>query len=107
MSKWVHWSQWGECGMIDAGQMPVRDVQKHLQRFETEAADLLETSGADHVVYATKEYNGEELDNVKFYLLPMTEKKFEERVASLKNIVVYALHRRTKSPSLDNASRRC
>ena len=90
--SWVRWSQWDAGGMVVVGQMPVKDIQKNLQDFEKKAKEILEKSGADHVVYGLKEYNDDgTLDEVRFYLQPMDEQEFD-RVAGMRGVQVYALH---------------
>ncbi len=96
MSKdgWVRWSQWDNGGMAGFGQMPLRDVGKNLREFAAKAKEILEESGADHVVYGLKVYDDDgTLDEVKFYLLPMSDEDFQKDVATLKGVTVYALHR--------------
>lgn len=95
-TKWVSWSQWANGkGMVDYGQMPICDIGKNLRRFEQKAAKLLKESGADHVVYGLKIYNENgELDNVKFYLHPISDEEFQRDVATLTGCTVYALHKR-------------
>lgn len=70
-----------------------RDIQLNLQKFEQEAKKLLEETGADHVVYGMKIYEDGHLKEARFYLRPMNEEEFE-RVAKLRGVVVYALHKR-------------
>lgn len=70
-----------------------RDIQLNLQKFEQEAKKLLEETGADHVVYGMKIYEDGRLKEARFYLQPMNEEEFE-RVAKLRGVVVYALHKR-------------
>lgn len=61
-NTYIKWSYWGGGGtLIDYGQMPLTDVQKHIQRFEKEAKKLLDEKSnecgwdaVDHVVYAIK-----------------------------------------------------
>ena len=90
----VRWSQWGDRGMICRGIMPKREMQSELQRFEARAKELLEETGADHVLYGRKFYNeAGELEELRFYLLPMSEETFEKEVAPLRNQQVYALHK--------------
>jgi len=36
MNSWVKWSQWTGEGMVNFGQMPVRDIAKYLQAFEVD-----------------------------------------------------------------------
>lgn len=91
---WVKWSQYTDQGMVNFGQMPIRDVPKTLREFSQGAKELLDKTGADHVVYGLKVYdeNGE-LEAVKFYQLPMDDATFDKDVATLKNCTVYALHK--------------
>lgn len=93
--KWIKWSQWSDGGMVGFGQMPGTDVEQNLQKFELEAAKLLEKSGADHVVYGLKIYDeNDELEHVKFYLHAMSDEEFQRNVATLTGCTVYALHKR-------------
>ena len=80
-------------GRIEGGQMRWRDIQLNLQKFEREAKKLLDETGADHVVYGMKLYEDGHLKEVRFYLQPMDEEEFD-RVARLKGVMVYALHKR-------------
>lgn len=90
--KWVRWTQWDAGGMVGVGQMPLDQVQGTLQKFELEARSLLERTGSDHVVYGMKNYDEDDnLEQVRFYLQPMSEEEFD-RVAKLKGVQVYALH---------------
>lgn len=93
--KWVKWSQWADGSITNFGQMPICDVNKNLQRFEQEAQKLLNTSGADHVVYGIKFFNENcELESVRFYLYPMGDEAFQKDIATLSGCTVYALHKR-------------
>lgn len=92
--KWVKWIQWGECGAIDHGQMPVNNIQSNMQKFEAEAANLMKEQNCDHVLYGLVDYNeDDEIEKVNFYLLPMSDKEFDEKVSSVSGRV-YALHNR-------------
>ena len=91
---WVRWSYWSKVGPVEASRMPRKKMQENLQRFEVEARKLLAETGADHVLYGRKLYNENgELDELRFYLLPMSDEEFEERVVPLKNQQVYAVHK--------------
>ena len=95
MSKWIRWTQWKEAGMINFGQMPARDVDKYLQDFERQAKEVLEETGADHVLYGVKGYNLDgDLDEVRFYMIAMDDDRFEKEVASKAGVTVYALHKK-------------
>lgn len=90
--SWVRWSQWDAGGMVAVGQMPVNEIQKNLQAFEKKAKEVLDKSGAAHVVYGVKEYSEDGvLEEVRFYLQPMDEQEFD-RVAGMRGMQVYALH---------------
>ena len=92
---WVRWSNWTEAGMVEFGQMPRKKILENLQRFEVEAKKVLDKTGADHVVYGRKLYNEDgELEEVRFYHFPMSDKEFEKRVANQPCQQVYALHKR-------------
>lgn len=97
--RWVRWTQWDAGGMVGAGQMPLRRVQEHLRQFEAKAKKMLDETGADHVVYGVKHYKTDdgvledELEEVRFYLQPMDDERFERDVASMKNVIVYAVHK--------------
>lgn len=91
---WVRWSQWTNEGMVNFGQMHLRDIPENLRKFAAQARAVLDETGADHVVYGLKVYDKDgDLEQVKFYMTPMTDKEFQEDVASLKGCVVYAMHR--------------
>ena len=94
MNSWVRWSQWTGEGMVNFGQMPVRDIAKYLQAFEMDAKEVLEKTGADHVLYGVKQYDGRTLTEVRFYMIPMNDEQFEKDVASKRGVVVFALHKR-------------
>ncbi len=93
---WVRWTQWAPEGLADFGQMPILDVGKELQKFEREAAKILKETDADHVLYGVKEYDGDgDLEAVRFYLKPMSEQEFEDRVVkNCTGMTVYAVHKR-------------
>ena len=60
-----------------------------------EAKKLLDSTGADHVLYGRKLYDKEwNLAEIRFYLLPMDDERFERDIVPLTNQLVYALHSR-------------
>lgn len=102
-NTYIKWSYWGGGGtLIDYGQMPLTDVQKHIQRFEKEAKKLLDEKSnecgwdaVDHVVYAikTRDEDGK-LAEVRFYMTAMNDKRFDVWVSELqKGEQIYALHK--------------
>lgn len=93
-SHWVRWSYWPEFGPVEHGKMPRQKMQVNLQQFESEARKILAKTGADHVVYGRKLFNeAGELEELRFYLMPMTDERFERDVVPLKNQQVYAVHK--------------
>lgn len=94
MNSWVKWSQWTGEGMVNFGQMPVRDIAKYLQAFEVDAKEVLQKTGADHVLYGVKQYEDGTLTEVRFYMIPMDDEQFEKDVANKRGVVVVALHKR-------------
>lgn len=94
---WVRWFQWDNGCMINFGQMRVKEVDGHLREFAKEARKVMEETCADHVVYGMKLYDDDgDLEEVKFYMVPMNDSDFQSDVASLKGCVIYALHRGTE-----------
>ena len=90
---WVRWTQWTSAGLVNFGQMPLRNVDQELRTFEVEAAKILKETGAAHVLYGVKRYDEDgDLDEVRFYLEPMDDERFEKDVANKTGVVVYALH---------------
>ena len=93
---WVRWSKWESGGMTQFGQMPLREVAGHLRRFAEKAKEVLDKTGADHVVYGMKQYDADgELEHIKFYLEPMGDEEFQSDLATLKGVTIYALHKGT------------
>lgn len=94
-SHWIPWSFWPEVGTVEHGRAPYPEVMKMLRQYEVEARKLLGKTGAAHVLYGRKMYDEEgNLAEVRFYLLPMDDERFERDVVPLKNQLVYALHAR-------------
>lgn len=94
MNKYVKWMQWGKTGLVGHGMMTLSEAQKELSKFESAAKKLLDEPGADHVVYGIVKYNDEgEIVDVRFYLEPMSDFRFQVDVTVMQNIRVYALHK--------------
>ena len=90
----VRWSCWPKVGPVEHGKMPRNKMQENLHRYESEARKLLAETGADHVVYGRKLYTEDgELEELRFYLMPMTDEEFEKEVVPLKSQQVYAVHK--------------
>lgn len=69
MNNWIRWTQSDglERGLL-SGQMPKENLSNALNEFRKEAEEYLKVSGAEHVVYATKEYAEDgSLTDVRFY----------------------------------------
>ena len=91
----VRWSQWSSVlGLVAQGQIQLEEVPEKLQEFEKSAKQTLTQTDADHVVYGRKIYDEDgKVKEVRFYLEPMTDERFERDVVSLKNQTIYALHK--------------
>ena len=93
--RWVKWKHFDQKGYVGKDYMLKSDVSAKIKEFEKKAANLLIETGADHVLYAIKyfdEYSN--LDEVKFYELPMSDDEYEYQVARQVRVQVFALHRR-------------
>lgn len=91
---WVRWSQWTEQGMVGAGTMRKREMQEQLQRFEVKAREVLAETGSDHVLYGIKFYDkNDEVVDLHFYMMPLSDDEFEKEVVPLKGQQVYAIHK--------------
>lgn len=96
MEKFVKWSQWSDIGLMNFGQMSMKDINKTLREFNVEAIKVLKETGADHILYGIKFYDksGEHLEEVKFYMLPLSDEEFDRKFNISMNMIVYAVHRR-------------
>lgn len=92
MGKCVRWTQWNN-GCIGHGTMPVKSISSEMVKFGCHAKQVLDETGADHVLYGIVEYEDDEPSSVKFYMLPMSEEEYESKVVGLRKCIVYALHR--------------
>lgn len=94
MERYVKWMQWSKNGLINHGMMTLPEIRKMLLQFESEAKKLLHETGADHVVYGITRYDDKgEIEDVRFYLEPMNDFRFQVDVAVMQNVRVYALHK--------------
>lgn len=96
--KWVRWSRWikngGRYYLAEMGQMPVNTVQSYIGYFRKKAEEVMSETGAAHVVYAVKEFDRcGELEEVKFYAMPLSDEEFEKKTSALERVQVYALHK--------------
>lgn len=91
---WVRWSQWTEQGMIDRGVLRKSEMQEQLQRLEAKAREVLAKTDSDHVLYGRKLYDeAGELEELRFYLFPMSDEAFDKCVEGLHGQQVYAVHK--------------
>lgn len=80
--------------MITRGIDTLQEIQKGLQQHEKKAAEVMKETGADHVLYGMKIYEGEKLAAVHFYIWPMQEEEFSKVTGKVHNSLIYALHKR-------------
>ena len=96
MNNWIRWTQSDglERGLL-SGQMPEENLGNALSEFRKEAEEYLKISGAEHVVYATKEYAEDgSLTDVRFYTRVA---KTDEELKNLTDLIdgeILAIHRR-------------
>lgn len=94
--RWVKWSHINQDGFVGKDYMLKSDVPDKIREFEKSAKQILEDTDADHVLYAIKYFDeNSNLEEIKFYELPMTNEEFEDRVARQVRVQVYALHKCT------------
>ena len=96
MNNWIRWTQSDglERGLL-SGQMPEENLSNALSEFKKEAEEYLKISGAEHVVYATKEYAEDgSLTDVRFYTRVA---KTDEELKNLTDLIdgeILVVHRR-------------
>lgn len=96
MNNWIRWTQSDglERGLL-SGQMPEENLSNALSEFKKEAEEYLKVSGAEHVVYATKEYAEDgTLTDVRFYTRVA---KTDEELKNLTDLIdgeILVVHRR-------------
>ena len=96
MNGWIRWTQSDglERGLL-SGQMPKENLSNALNEFKKEAKEYLKVSGAEHVVYATKEYAEDgTLIDVRFYTRVA---KTDEELKNLTDLIdgeILVVHRR-------------
>ena len=88
-------SAWNQYGMVWRAKMSLMEIGSKIQEYRAFAAKVLKETGADHVLYAVEFYEEDDLDirEVHFYMFPMSEELFEERVSHLRRVRVYTLHK--------------
>jgi len=96
MNNYIRWTQSDglERGLL-SGQMPKENLSNALNEFRKEAEEYLKVSGAEHVVYATKEYAEDgTLTDVRFYTRVA---KTDEELKNLTDLIdgeILVVHRR-------------
>lgn len=96
MNGWIRWTQSDglERGLL-SGQMPEENLNSTLNEFRKEAEEYLKVSGAEHAVYATKEYAEDgSLTDVRFYTRVA---KTDEELKNLTDLIdgeILVVHRR-------------
>lgn len=96
MNNWIRWTQSDglERGLL-SGQMPEENLANALNEFRKEAEEYLKVSGAEHAVYATKEYAEDgSLTDVRFYTRAA---KTDEELKNLIDLIdgeILVVHRR-------------
>lgn len=96
MNGWIRWTQSDglERGLL-SGQMPEENLNSALNEFRKEAEEYLKVSGAEHAVYATKEYAEDgTLTDVRFYTRVA---KTDEELKNLTDLIdgeILVVHRR-------------
>lgn len=81
---------------VDPRYVDSKYVPMIIANAEMAAKKNEENEGADHIVYAVKYFNrGDSPYKLTIYEggLPMSDKKFDCDVATLKDVQVYAIHR--------------
>lgn len=84
-------------GYVTRGTCSMAQIISTLRKLERLAKATLDNSDEEirHVVYAVRYMPNEYRKEVeyRFYMQPMTDEVFEQRVVGLKGVRVYALHR--------------
>lgn len=78
------------------GTIKLDQIPKQIQKYEIQARKVLEKTGADHVIYASKVYDkNDQLETLNIYAetIPLNDSEFAKRVAGAKNYLIYALHK--------------
>lgn len=96
MNGFIRWTQSdGLTRGLITGQMPERNLNDELKHFRTEAEEYLKTSGAEHVIYATKEYAEDgSLSDVRFYTRVAKTDEELKNLTDLINGEILVVHRR-------------
>ncbi len=88
----IKYTEWGRNGLFSHGTMTLREMDRSLKEYGEYASKVLRKEDADHVLYGIKMYKDDKLSEIRFYMMPMTEKQFDKLVVPTRNAVVYAIH---------------
>ena len=92
--QWIKWKACGN-GIEDYGDVDPREVDDMLRRNELRAWNTLKATGADHVLYGMKIYDGNDrLTAVHLYMWEFDDEAFYKLPGRVHNAMIYALHRR-------------
>lgn len=84
-------------GYVTRGHCGMDEITSTLRTLERMAKATLDASDESirHIVYAVRYMPNEFRKEVeyRFYMQPMTDEVFEQRVVGLKDVRIYALHR--------------
>lgn len=76
----------------ERGEMPKKNMQNCIREWGLKAKEVLEETGAEHVVYATKLLDKDgDVEEIRFYIKPMSDDELDQ--ASFLYDHIYALHR--------------
>lgn len=93
MGRQIKYSVIHDDGYQQSGYTPLAMVPDHLAKFEREAAQILERTDCDHVLYGTKVYNEfGDLVAIQFSLRAMTDQEFYRIAGRGRGVLIYALH---------------
>ena len=78
-------------------QEPLGEAMKRITENGKAASKVLEETGADHVIYATKEYDeADEVKEIDLYMIPLSDEEFRKRTDAWQKInkgIIYATHK--------------
>ena len=87
-------SEWSDYGRRFLGYQKIRDVMSNLRERELAARKILKETECEHVVYGAKYYSVTgALEEVRYYMKPMSEKEFEA-VSLMRDVLIFAVHKR-------------
>lgn len=82
----------------DVWQEPLREAMKRITENGKRALEILKETGADHVIYATKDYDeADEVKEINLYMIPLSNEEFDKRTNNYLKTnkgIIYAAHKR-------------